>query len=88
MPYPSKQYAVVSGKVKSVCHTRLLSSVTTAQLTVVVTAGASMQIYIFFSLYSISLSIRDKFSHFLYWAFDRLGVRLLTKTMDYASINR
>ena len=31
---------------------------------VVVTAGASMQIYIFFSLYSISLSIRDKFSHF------------------------
>ena len=33
-------------------------------LKVVVTAGASMQIYIFFSLYSIYLSIRDKFSHF------------------------
>ena len=32
-------------------------------LKVVVTAGASMQIYIFFNLYSISLSIRDKFSH-------------------------
>ena len=33
-------------------------------LKVVVTAGASMQIYIFFSLYSKYLSIIDKFSHF------------------------
>ena len=46
---------------------------------VVVTAWASMQIYLFFVLYSIFVSIRDRFSHFSYWAFDRLGDRLLSK---------
>ena len=40
------------------------SSLPKKHYNVVVTAGASMQIYIFFSLYSIYLSIRDKFSHF------------------------
>ena len=33
-------------------------------------------------------SIKNKLSNFLYWGFDKLGMRLLSKTMDYASKNR
>ena len=47
-----------------------------------------MQIYHFFVLYNIFLSIKNKLSNFQYWGFERLGVRLLSKTMDYASKNR
>ena len=39
-------------------------------------------------LYNIFLSIENKLSNFRYWGFDKLGVRLLSKTMDYASKNR
>ena len=36
-------------------------------------------------LYNIFLSIENKLSNFQYWGFDKLGVRVLSKTMDYAS---